>query len=187
VSEARLQQIRTAAANLFCRQGYHGVSLRELAKEAGCSLSVIYHYFENKESLFKEAVFREFSRLIDQMYLTGRPNESFEDLFVRSVMLRGELPDSEKMIYRLFLRVRLGFDGTEDLQQLMARWDDEQFSRMLQSHNLASGEPVPRQTQRILRALFRDLTQREILFGESYRESWLRDDLALIFSGQWSE
>jgi AcrR family transcriptional regulator len=54
--EQTRQQIITAAMRLFLKQGYHGTSMREIAKEADIALGGIYNHFANKEEIF-EAVF----------------------------------------------------------------------------------------------------------------------------------
>lgn len=48
--------ILEAANDLFLRQGYHGTSMRQIAREAGIALGGIYNHFASKEAIF-EAVF----------------------------------------------------------------------------------------------------------------------------------
>jgi len=43
--------ILAQCAALMARQGYHGTSMRDLARTTGRSLSGLYHYFRNKEEL----------------------------------------------------------------------------------------------------------------------------------------
>jgi len=43
--------ILSQCATLMARQGYHGTSMRDLARTTGRSLSGLYHYFSNKEEL----------------------------------------------------------------------------------------------------------------------------------------
>ncbi|SFF28909.1 transcriptional regulator, TetR family [Paenibacillus algorifonticola] len=50
-SEETKRSIIAAAAKLFAARGYESVSIREIAKEAGCSHTTIYIYFEDKEAL----------------------------------------------------------------------------------------------------------------------------------------
>ncbi|SFI90036.1 transcriptional regulator, TetR family [Paenibacillus sp. UNC496MF] len=45
--------IRQSAAELFAEQGYEHVTMREIAKRAGCSHTAIYLYFKNKEELLQ--------------------------------------------------------------------------------------------------------------------------------------
>ena len=47
------QQIVDAAKALFARKGFSGTGLREIAKNAGISLSNIYNYFKNKNEIFE--------------------------------------------------------------------------------------------------------------------------------------
>lgn len=56
--QTRIKIIR-AAHYLFVRQGYHGTSIRQIAKEAGIALSGLYNHFESKEGVFR-AVFLEY-------------------------------------------------------------------------------------------------------------------------------
>lgn len=46
--------IVTAAGQLFAEQGYESVTMREIAKAAGCSHTTIYIYFKDKEALLHQ-------------------------------------------------------------------------------------------------------------------------------------
>ena len=54
-SETR-QRIITAALGIFLRKGYERTSMRMISVEAGVTKGGIYHYFESKEALFREAL-----------------------------------------------------------------------------------------------------------------------------------
>jgi AcrR family transcriptional regulator len=41
-----------SAYDLYVREGYHGVTMRRIAKDLGCSPMMAYRYFENKEDVF---------------------------------------------------------------------------------------------------------------------------------------
>ncbi len=51
LTEEMKAAVRAAAASLFTEKGYHSVTMREIAKEAGCSHTAIYLYFKDKEDL----------------------------------------------------------------------------------------------------------------------------------------
>lgn len=53
------QEILRVAHDLFVQQGYHGTSMRQIAKNAHIALGGLYNYFESKEIVFKE-VFWEY-------------------------------------------------------------------------------------------------------------------------------
>lgn len=48
--------VLAAGLSAFSRWGYHGTSIRAIARESGQSLSVLYHYFDSKDALFHEIV-----------------------------------------------------------------------------------------------------------------------------------
>ena len=54
LTEEMKAAVRNAAASLFTEKGYHSVTMREIAKEAGCSHTAIYLYFKNKEDLLQQ-------------------------------------------------------------------------------------------------------------------------------------
>lgn len=49
-----LGKILAAAQELFVAKGFDGVSISEIARKADINQSLIYHYFESKENLWKE-------------------------------------------------------------------------------------------------------------------------------------
>ena len=55
-------KILEAATKFFALKGYHGTSIRDIAKEAGISISTLYYYAKNKDDLYRqvfEQVYRE--------------------------------------------------------------------------------------------------------------------------------
>lgn len=63
ISQTRGEQTRKeilqVAHDLFVQQGYHGTSMRQIAKGAHMALGGLYNYFESKEMVFRE-VFWEY-------------------------------------------------------------------------------------------------------------------------------
>lgn len=65
--------ILTYAAQEFLIQGYTGASTNTIAKEADVAKGLIFHYFKNKENLYKEVLAVAFSHVktnIDSKMLT---------------------------------------------------------------------------------------------------------------------
>ncbi|HKI45035.1 MAG TPA: TetR/AcrR family transcriptional regulator [Balneolales bacterium] len=54
--------------NLLTRDGYNSLSMRKIAKTAGCGLGTIYIYFENKDVLIHDLIDEGF----EKMYLSLR-------------------------------------------------------------------------------------------------------------------
>lgn len=79
-----------AALPLFAAKGLNGVSVREVAREAGVNLSMISYYFGGKEGLYAAVLTEQFAILhkveeIDQLEID--PLEKFE-LYVRAIVAR---------------------------------------------------------------------------------------------------
>lgn len=49
--ESRRVEVAEAAARLIAREGMEGLTTRALARELGCSIGVLSHYFQNKEEI----------------------------------------------------------------------------------------------------------------------------------------
>ncbi len=60
----RNRDILTAAAHLLGTRGYHGMSMRDLARATGMSLANLYNYFGSKEDLVFALQTRAFETLI---------------------------------------------------------------------------------------------------------------------------
>lgn len=88
-NDCRTNLIR-AATPLFAAKGLNGVSVREVAREAGANLSMISYYFGGKEGLYAAVLTEQFAILhkveeIDQLEID--PLEKFE-LYVRAIVAR---------------------------------------------------------------------------------------------------
>lgn len=54
----RREEILRVSLRLFSRRGYHATSIRNIARAAGITEGLIYHYFESKEDLLKSILER---------------------------------------------------------------------------------------------------------------------------------
>ncbi|MBS4201082.1 TetR/AcrR family transcriptional regulator [Bacillus sp. FJAT-49732] len=66
-SEETKEQILKAAGTLFAKKGFDSVSIREIAKDAGCSHTTIYLYFKDKEALLHQLSMPSLERLYKQL------------------------------------------------------------------------------------------------------------------------
>ncbi len=62
--DERLNHLLRVAASVFARVGYHQASMRTVSKEAGMSLSGLYHYLDSKDEMLFLIQFRSFSSLL---------------------------------------------------------------------------------------------------------------------------
>jgi AcrR family transcriptional regulator len=58
----RREDILKASLHLFARNGFHGTSMRDIARAANITEGLIYHYFASKRDLFR-AIIDEYSFL----------------------------------------------------------------------------------------------------------------------------
>lgn len=58
------EHIKVAAKKMFCKYGYSKTSMKDIASAAGKAKSSIYHYFENKESIFTTIVKDELNKIL---------------------------------------------------------------------------------------------------------------------------
>ncbi|XEC96556.1 TetR/AcrR family transcriptional regulator [Paenibacillus tarimensis] len=73
-SEETKKAILSAAGTLFAAKGYEAVTMREIAKQANCSHTTIYIYFQDKESLLHELSMPPLRQLQQQMIdITNHP------------------------------------------------------------------------------------------------------------------
>jgi AcrR family transcriptional regulator len=56
VVEDRREQIAEAAMRVFARKGFMRATNKDIAREAGITTGLIYHYFDSKEALLKAIV-----------------------------------------------------------------------------------------------------------------------------------
>ena len=61
--ERNQRRIEAAALRAFTRKGYHGTSVRDIAREAGVSIGNLYNYYRTKEELFIAVVTRYEARI----------------------------------------------------------------------------------------------------------------------------
>ncbi|TQR14125.1 TetR/AcrR family transcriptional regulator [Psychrobacillus soli] len=73
-SEETKKQILESAGKLFATKGYDAVTIREIAKDAGCSHTTIYLYFKDKEALLHELSMPSLLELNQQLQQISKMN-----------------------------------------------------------------------------------------------------------------
>lgn len=72
--QGRREELLSAAARAIAKEGYDDCRVCDIAREAGVSPSLVYHYFASKEEVF-ESIFREnwgiVAEAIEQISRTG--------------------------------------------------------------------------------------------------------------------
>ena len=81
-------QILAAALKLFSRVGYHGTSLRDIARAAKASTGNVYHHFPDKEAIFKALI-------EDYLAAISSPDHPFN-----KALIAGAFPDDLEAMAR---------------------------------------------------------------------------------------
>ena len=66
VVEKNKRVIERAALRLFCAQGFHGTTIREIAAASGVSIGNIYNYYRTKKQVFELIVERYHQTMMDE-------------------------------------------------------------------------------------------------------------------------
>lgn len=93
------KKILSISANLISKQGYHGVSLQQIADKAKLHKSTLFHYFRNKESLLARIIenpFDEFYRDFQELILNHElaPEEKLKMVIHNHLALLVEYKDN---------------------------------------------------------------------------------------------
>src|SRR4051812_25433455 len=97
-------RIITAARARFLREGVDGASLRQIAKDAGTNIGMVYYYYKTKDDLFLAIVQEVYGGLLadlTQILTSDLPEEQrFEPLYQRVSRLSPEEFDVLRLVLR---------------------------------------------------------------------------------------
>jgi AcrR family transcriptional regulator len=104
-------RIREAALQLFLEQGYHGTSMRQIARRAGVALAAIYNHLPSKEALFVNLLSDLLPHRAMLRAMSEATGESVEDLVNDATRRVAEvLADQETNLRLMFIEL-LEFQG----------------------------------------------------------------------------
>ncbi len=101
----RLEIIR-AAHDLFIRKGYHGTSMRQIARDAGLALGGIYNHFSGKEDIFREVLFtyHPYHEIIAAV--TSEQYDDFETLIRKAAhLINASFAQQPDLIHLMFIEM----------------------------------------------------------------------------------
>jgi AcrR family transcriptional regulator len=116
------QKIIHEAVKLFSSKGYHGTSMRDIMKAAGCTQPTLYYYFDNKHVLFKESVLGEFQRMMNQVIGDVDASLPVKDIYIKAVIKRKNFSDYQKQVYRLAIQGWYHLLGDEETEAQLCDW-----------------------------------------------------------------
>ena len=95
-----------AAHDLIIQNGYHGTSMRQIAKQAGIALGGIYNHFSSKEDIFREVVmaYHPYREIIP--ILATAEHKNLENLLRHAIHLIDEtLTQRPDLINLMFIEI----------------------------------------------------------------------------------
>jgi AcrR family transcriptional regulator len=96
-----------AARERFLFEGVDGASLRNIAKDAGTNIGMVYYYFKTKDELFLAVVEEVYSRLLEDMRRIMAEPEPPDQRIAKLYQRIAAMSDDEFKIVRLILREAL--------------------------------------------------------------------------------
>lgn len=109
-AQTRLE-ILQSAYNLFLSQGYHGTSMRQVAREAGISLAAIYNHFPSKEAIFTTLLVERMPQRAIARALAEASGSDSETLVQDGLRRMGEAMVDQYQNLRLTLIELMEFQG----------------------------------------------------------------------------
>lgn len=102
--DSKARDILAAAERLFCRHGYQGVSMNQVAREACVSKANVFHHFGSKEDLYLEVIRNVRSALTREILAIAQEPSGVEQVLsqVAQAELRHLFEHSDQV--RLFMR-----------------------------------------------------------------------------------
>ena len=132
----RRRQLLDLGADLFARHAYDELSMAAIAREAGISKSLLYHYFPSKSDYFQATV----AAAAEDVAARTTPDPDLPPLEALTASLDAFLAwiEENETAYRKLMQ---GATGAAEVRDLVAGVREETARRLLEG--LSDGEPSP--------------------------------------------
>ncbi len=111
VKEAAREKILDAGLLLFARQGVAATGVTEIAREAGVSLGLLYHYYASKEELFAALVKMAMEGAKETLAACQEAGTAAEQIREISRLACGVLRRENQTAYYFLLLIQAGLAG----------------------------------------------------------------------------
>jgi AcrR family transcriptional regulator len=176
-------QIKKAAVKQFNANGYHGTTIRNIAKDVNCSLPMIYYYYNNKKELFDEIIKKDFFNLIKRQ-ASQLKNENIIEFYTKFIYNLNALSNYDKLVYRLGIKVYMSFDGDEELMNLMDEWEKSILPRHREilkpyTKNMNNEKAIVRTMIHLLETLIVNI----VVKNRYLPEDEIREEISIVLQG----
>jgi len=176
--EPMKEKIAYHARRLFDKHGFHGTSLRDVCKLAGCKMPTIYYYYENKEKLFDEVVRVAFEELVTRLWTQLPKDDSYREYNVQKVIQKKHLSEDERIIYRLAIKTWLRCEGCDESRKKLMEWEQKAYQIAWQEYASIVGSVL---WAKFIARSITEMIQRIILLEEDIPDSEIRKEINMIF------
>ncbi len=105
------EKIISSALTLFADKGFHGTSIRDIAKNANVNLAAINYHFSNKQTLFSDVLKKGYISLNQKIEnIPNQQNLPFDDLCVNILKILLKNSDAVFNSFKLILSHNLPID-----------------------------------------------------------------------------
>ncbi|MFS0558443.1 TetR/AcrR family transcriptional regulator [Brevibacillus sp. 179-C9.3 HS] len=133
-SEETKRAILTAAADLFATRGFDTVSIREIAKAAGCSHTTLYIYFKDKEALLHQLSKEPLQSLAHQMEETLSNRSRTPEEILREISSQFiHFCLSNRTMYTLFFMIKASRIDVEEPEEELQSLRNQLFGLLRQA------------------------------------------------------
>ena len=176
------ERILENAVMLFSKKGFHGTSMRDIAGASGCSLPSLYYHYKSKNALFEEIVVNQFLKVTDKMNRKLDLGAKPEELYFQVLRTRKDLEGFDREVFRMALKVWLGFDGEGKAREQVMAWEKKRADanrRFIDKAGLK--ETLRGDVTGILINYMENVINRIVLLDEDIDDDTLRRQIALLF------
>lgn len=136
-------EIIRVAAHLFVQQGYHGTSMRQIAKAAGLALGSAYNHFPSKEDIFR-AVFYEYHPYVSLIpALQAMSNLPIEQFVHKAIAALGTALEERPLFINLLFIELIEFNGSHLFEMFQKLWPIGGQIYETIARNNANIRPIP--------------------------------------------
>ena len=118
-SDIRLRLVAAARAR-FLAHGVDGASLRDIARDAGTNIGMIYYYFPTKDDLLLAVLEERYAVLVEDFIVALGPDVPPAERIRRLYRRVGRMSDEELVTLKLIAREALG--STQRLKKVLERF-----------------------------------------------------------------
>lgn len=164
--DARRDQLLEVAAHLFATRGVDGTTTKDIARAAGVSPGLLYHYYESKEDLLINVIrhFNELSRFDERV-------EKFIDMPLEEGLIRimGEFKEDvakHKDLFLIIMRAAAIYPAVGEALRKIRESGRSGLVKFLRT-KIEAGEIIPIDAVRLSRAISHIVVM-EYLFNDIY-------------------